>query len=947
MARIPQFSKLIPCLVISLILLTGVTKPVMSGQPIPISRDALDHLQERIEYYRYRDPSVAIENALEALELALSLSNDKAAADIYMSMGDIYSDLGLYDKSLDAYSNALVILSHKGKETLQASCLNSIGRVFSELGLYRLAHERFEQASALFEKQGEITGLSNSLNLTGMNHGLSGDHDQALQYFNEVLDLPADSLDAGIRANTYTNIGTVFAMRGDLQLSLEFLRRALEIRVRLDDGLAMAQLNNKLGNVYRQMDDHVAAMARYEKAAGILDSLGFPVKLAGTRLLQAKILSIAGDPDRALALVNHSMSVAYDHDCRSLLADSYLLLAEIYRVMDDIHSSHAYFRQYAAMKDSLMNSSTVEAISRAETRTELLKRGISFDQQGKGKLNEKYVRWFVIIILILSSLSVILAISKLFSQRKANRVLEHQRNILKDTLLGHRISEEKYKALFSQANDAIFMMDHETFLECNDKTLEIFKCQREEIVGHPPYNFSPPTQPDGKDSKEKALQLINACIEGRPQRFYWVHNRKDGTLFDAEVSLNTIELGEKTYIQAIVRDISERVRTERAMVEAREKAEKATESKTFFLAKMSHEIRTMLGGITSSAELLMSTKVDKQQRELLEIINSSADNLLGIVNEILDLSKIEAGKISLEENLFNLHKTIETNINACLQKAKDKGIALFLAIHHDLPEYVRGDELRLSQILANLLSNAIKFTNEGSVTLDVILAKEKSKSLVVEFKVIDTGIGIPSNRIRDLFTEYSQSDLSISRRFGGTGLGLNIVYRLVTLMKGTIEAESEVNKGSCFKVRIPFRKSERPVEAGKDEGAAITSGSSKYRILLAEDNVINQKITMINLRNLGHIVDLAVNGSEAWKFYNENEYDIILMDIQMPEMDGIEVTRLIRKHEEEHPGRARTRIIALTANILGQDAEYCLSEGMDAYISKPFSIEDVIAKLEP
>ncbi len=569
------------------------------------------------------------------------------------------------------------------------------------------------------------------------------------------------------------------------------------------------------------------------------------------------------------------------------------------------------------------------------------------DSTERDRQIEKYTCWFVIIILIFSLLTAVLAFSKLLAQRKANRVLAHQRNILKKTLMDLQISEEKYKSLFSKANDAIFLMDHDTFRDCNDKTLEMFECRREEIIGQPPYRFSPHQQPDGKSSKEKALHLIEQCYQGKPQRFYWVHTKLDGTPFDAEISLNMILLEGNSFIQAIVRDISERVRAEREMVKAREKAEKATESKTFFLAKMSHEIRTMLGGITSSTQLLMNTKVSKHQSELLDIIDTSADNLLSIVNEILDFSKIEAGKIDLEDNPFNIRKTLEDIVNAYLPKARDKEISLYLSIHHNIPEYVSGDELRLKQILANLLSNAVKFTDKGSVKLDVVITAEDPKCFNIAFNIIDTGIGIPENKIKDMFAEYSQSDVSISRRFGGTGLGLNIVYKLVNLMEGSIEAKSKLNKGSQFIIQISFKKTDFTGDKKSDTKSVSIKSSKKYKVLLAEDNVINQKITMINLKQLGHDVDLAENGTEAWEKYREKEYDIILMDIQMPEMDGIEVTHLIRNYEAKNPSKQRTRIVALTANILGQNADYCLLEGMDAYISKPFRVEDIIEKLDP
>ncbi len=571
---------------------------------------------------------------------------------------------------------------------------------------------------------------------------------------------------------------------------------------------------------------------------------------------------------------------------------------------------------------------------------------IKADQIEQDRQDVNYTRYFVIAIFILSLLTIALAISRIFSQRKANKILSHQRNILKKTLIELRISEQKYKALFSQANDAIFLMDHKTFIDCNDKTTEMFGCIREDIIGHPPYEFSPPKQPDGRDSKEKSLELINQCIAGNPQRFYWIHSKKDGTLFDAEVSLNGVNLEGSIYVLAIVRNISVRVHAEKEMVQARKKAEKATESKTFFLAKMSHEIRTMLGGITSSSQLMMDTRVNKYQSELLDIINTSANNLLEIVNEILDFSKIEAGKIEIEDRVFNVRKMLEDNINTYLPNSRGKGITTYLSIHHKIPDFISGDELRLKQILSNLLSNAIKFTDKGSVTIDVALEKENENELMIKFLVSDTGIGIPAGKLKDMFAEYSQSDVSISRRFGGTGLGLNIVYKLVTLMKGSVEVQSELKKGTQFTLIIPFRKAIHIPSNHDDKPVPKLLSKHKYKILLAEDNVMNQKITMINLKNLGHNVDLAENGIEAWEKYQKNDYDIILMDIQMPEMDGIEVTHLIRKHEKENKSVKKIRIVALTANILGQDAEYCIAEGMDAYIAKPFRVEDIIEKLE-
>ena len=910
-------------------------------------QDSILILIDLIEANRYTNPLQAIAYGDIAMDISLSYGDPLTTARINTSLGHVYFDMGIYYEALESYSSALNTCIDRPDEQYIGSCLNNIGKVYNELKIYSLSLKSFDHAASIYKEQDIISGLATSYNNSGITHCHMGNFDIAMQYFNDVLDFNPDSISQELRAYTYSNISKVFLYRGDWVLSKEFNGRAMSIYKRLDDRQAIASAHINLGNIAKQSGDFDAALQEYIISSDIFEEISHRKALAESFLLQAEIYIDTDNNTNAIQLTNQAMALAQEYHFLEVIKDCYLLLSVLYTQLDDIHTAHEYYLSYNLVKDSIYNHQLTNSIAKTETKNTLLQYEINIDKLENERQTERYSKWFILTILLLSLLTVILALSRLFSQRKANRILAHQRNILKQSLTEQQISEKKYKALFSQANDSIFLMDRETFTDCNNKTLEMFGCERDDIVGQPPYKFSPTTQPDGKKSKERALKMIELCNKGQAQRFYWVHTKKDGTPFDAEVSLNMIDLDGKQYIQAIVRNISERVRAEEEMVQAREKAEDATQSKTFFLAKMSHEIRTMLGGITSSAQLLKVTRVDKHQEELLDIIDTSADNLLAIVNEILDLSKIEAGKIDIESRSFNIRKTIENTVNTYMHKAKEKKIALYLSIHPKTPEFIKGDELRLKQILANLLSNSIKFTDAGNVTCDIAVVKEYATSFLLGIKISDTGIGIPENKIKDMFSEYSQSDVSISRRYGGTGLGLTIVYKLVNLMKGTIELRSKLKEGTQFIINLPLEKTEQRIEDNDKAAKVEFKTLIKYTILLAEDNLINQRITTINLQNLGHQVDIAEDGKEAWEKYQQKEYDIILMDIQMPEMDGVEVTHLIRKYEKENPDKGRTRIVAITANILGKDIEYCLAEGMDAYITKPFKIEDIIENLDP
>jgi PAS domain S-box-containing protein len=510
-------------------------------------------------------------------------------------------------------------------------------------------------------------------------------------------------------------------------------------------------------------------------------------------------------------------------------------------------------------------------------------------------------------------------------------------NVLGAVIVAREKLLSKYsRSLIEASLDPLITINFDgKITDMNEALSKITGITREKITGTDFFDYF--TEP------QKAREVYQEVFaKGFVVNFPLTIRHKDGKLTDVlfNGSVYKDERGNVLGIVIVARDVTEQKIFEKELIEAKQKAEEAMKAKQQFLSNMSHEIRTPMNAIIGFTKVVLKTDLNEKQREYINAIKLSGDSLIVLINDILDLAKVDAGKMTFEQIPFKLAVSVSAILHLFEAKLQENNLELHKEYDKNIPEVLMGDPVRLNQIILNLVSNATKFTKEGKITISVRMLEEKSDSVKIEFSVADTGIGIPENKLHSIFDNFQQATAGTTRQYGGTGLGLAIVKQLVEAQGGKISVTSKVGEGSTFRFTLDFKKTNLKVEVESEKYEPANSTSKNAKILVVEDVKLNQVLMKTLLEDGGFDTEIAANGKIAIERMKQVSFDIVFMDLHMPEMNGFEATEYIRKNM-----KSDVPIIALTADVTTVDVEKCKAVGMNDYISKPIDDKILYKKL--
>lgn len=844
----------------------------------------------------------------KSLALCQELDYSEGIARVTNNLGLIYDLQGDYDEAMDFYYQSLEIEKGQNNQQGIAAAYLNIGNIYYYLGEYGKALELMSNSLGIYQKVKDEAGILRCFTNIGTTYSEMGIYENALTYCEKALDLSRTIQDPDLEAANLNNIGKIYFSSGKLSKALDFYNQALDLAIDYEDPWSEANTLRNIGGVYVEQNNM----------------------------------------DRALEYFNKALQIAEALEARNLVMEIYSDLAGLYESKNEFKKALYFNKEHAYLKDSLFGENSRTEIARVESAYKLKLK----DQQLEIMRHENAVKNLTIknqrntLITVALIGLLLLSIATLFYYRlrinrrareileNSNKVISEQKKLLEESIHELKTREQRYHALASSIQDGLIILQDKKLIYVNEPMYQMLGYKnRETLLSRKPDKIIAPAD------FEKVAQNYTDRIAGKkvPESYPIKLLDEKGNAIEVTIQVTLTSLYGNPAIIGTIKDDSESRSFEKRLVEEKQKAEKATISKSMFLAGMSHEIRNQMNSLMGITDVLSDTNLTEEQQKYLEVIKNSGDKLLNIINDILDISKIEAGQIVLDPVPFSLKNVLQDIIALHDLDARQKGLYLRGDVSSEVPEKLEGDTNRLSQVLTNLVGNAIKFTDKGGVEIHITQLKHTKRQVRLKISVIDTGIGISKNSLDKLFKPFSQTHAAVERKTEGSGLGLAICKNLVHLMGGEIGVDTTEGSGSTFWFTVNFAK---PGNI-KPDVQSINKSKNKNRILLVEDNLLNQHLTTNILSREGYSADIASNGQEGVNLFKKKFYPVILMDIQMPVMDGIEATREIRDYESSHYSD-KSKIIAVSAHTKDSEQQQLLDAGLDFFIQKPFKPEQLL-----
>lgn len=830
---------------------------------------------------------------------------DSLWTQLIIERGYAYFYLGQLDSALADFRKALELLPHPNE---RARMFNNIGAVLTRMERPKEAIVSYQNSVEIRRKTKDSVGTAKTLNNMGVLLRKIGDFGEALEFSKEAADIYGLLKDTLLLGETYNNIGLIFKEGGKVDSARFYYELALEFKIKSGNKRSLASTYVNLGLIYHEQGEFEKAENNYLRGVELRKEVSDQFGLVTAQGNLAQLYVDLKRYQEAEALLQELLEGTHRANYKPAEARTLVMLAEIEEIKGNWKDALTFQKRGHKIHDSLTsynNSAEIKSLQLLFQKDQVILENERLRleaeiQKSELRSESKLQRFYIALIVLL-----------LFLGGAIGLLYRRQRSLNKNLA----ISDARYRELSNAPFIAIYMVRDGIIIEHNQEF--------DRLSG-----MKPMDQTLEKDliyfdeSKNKSTGILKSVDEKE--------------LIPVDVYTKSVELEDGPAKIVALRDRRTQERAEKAMKLAADKALNSERSKAEFLANMSHEIRTPMNGIIAAVDMLKSNESDQDREKLVALIDASTSDLMQTLNDILDLSKVEAGRIELEKEPFNLKKAISQSFSLFQFKAEEKGLDYVLVYEDHFPETVVGDALRLKQILGNFLSNALKFTQSGSVVLSASITQRK-RNYQLKCTIKDTGVGIEANLLDQIFNKFSQADTSTTRQFGGSGLGLSIAKSLSTLMGGGVSVKSEVCAGSEFSFWVNLEvfndtKSANAPRAKMQDGDVFSEA-----VLVAEDNPVNQKLIEMAFKNLGIVGRFVDDGQKAVEAYRESPFKAILMDIQMPVMDGLTANNEIRAYEAEK-SLPPSYIVAMTANVMKEDRARYQAAGLNNFLGKPFTM---------